>query len=170
MIEIIELVQVDLLQTTDNHLFELNNARREWERERYDLYLINYISTKNHWLWQRRVPVNWVSKSFSTNSTRNSIYRWPWEPCTHIFVTQLFVKLRVRMFPSTLQAWLPKCFSMECCLTITNMIGTVVFEPLEFPWTGEDNVQKTILWIKQEKTSHHFNFLRAITLFIMWNI
>ena len=51
MIEIIELVQVDLLRTTDNHLFELNNARREWERERYDLYLIqlariNYISRK----------------------------------------------------------------------------------------------------------------------------
>jgi len=29
MIEIIELVQVDLLQTTDNHLFELNNGSRE---------------------------------------------------------------------------------------------------------------------------------------------
>jgi hypothetical protein len=99
--------------------FELNNGSREWERERYDLYLIqlariNYISRKNHWLWQRRVlPVNWVSKSFFTNSTRNSIYRWPLEPRTHVFVTQLFVKLRVRMFPSTLQAWLPKCFSME---------------------------------------------------------
>jgi len=70
MIEIIELVQVDLLQTTDNHLFELNNGSREWERERYDLYLIelariNYISRKNHWLWQRRVlPVNWVQIIF----------------------------------------------------------------------------------------------------------
>jgi hypothetical protein len=107
--------------------FELNNGSREWERERYDLYLIqlariNYISRKNHWLWQRRVlPVNWVSKSFFTNSTRNSIYRWPLEPRTHVFVTQLFVKLRVRMFPSTLQAWpaiinptgLPKCLSIE---------------------------------------------------------
>ena len=36
------------------------------------------------------------------------------------------------------------------------MIGTVLFEPLEFPWTGEDNVQKTILWIKQEKKSRQF--------------
>ena len=69
MIEIIELVQVDLLQTTDNHLFELNNGSREWERERYDLYLIqlariNYISRKNHWLWQRRVPANCVQIIF----------------------------------------------------------------------------------------------------------
>ena len=36
------------------------------------------------------------------------------------------------------------------------MIGTVLFEPPELPWTGEDNVQKTILWIKQEKKSRHF--------------
>jgi hypothetical protein len=113
--------------------FELNNGSREWERERYDLYLIQlariyYISRKNHWLWQRRVPVNWVSKSFSTNSTRNSIYRWPLEPRTHIFATQLFVKLRVRMFPSTLQAWpaiinptgLPKCFSIEWWWLLSN--------------------------------------------------
>ena len=48
---------------------KLNNGSREWERERYDLYLIqlariNYISRKNHWLWQRRVPVNCVQIIF----------------------------------------------------------------------------------------------------------
>ena len=49
--------------------FELNNESGEWERERYDLYLIqiariNYISRKNHRLWQRRVPVNCVQIIF----------------------------------------------------------------------------------------------------------